>query len=197
MLKKIFTLIKTGGSFQCIISLLYFPQTNMQKQGRSWWFNFCNFDYQNIYAKSSERIRILRLNWQKFDKEGKAFLREIYHHPSSSFAFSPSCHFTGQCRKIATTIPLILWKYDERNCFSSETFLPYNNSNWHAISKLKRIEINFFQGLVTENIKDPGTTTTLGMGIPCRQQNWRGYQHIYVHCDFFSSKNLSLTLSCL
>lgn len=56
---------------------------------------------------------------------------------------------------------------------------------------------NFFQGFVTENIKDPGTTTTLKMGIPCRQQNWRGYQHIYVQCDFFASKNLSLALSCL
>ena len=63
MLIKIFTLIKTGGSFQCIISLLYFTQTNMQKQGRSWWFNFCNFDYQNIYAKSSKRIDFVSWDW--------------------------------------------------------------------------------------------------------------------------------------
>ena len=44
---------------------------------------------------------------------------------------------------------------------------------------MTRTEINFFQGLVAENIKDPGTTTTLEMKIPCRQQNRLGYLHIY------------------
>ena len=64
-------------------------------------------------------------------------------------------------------------KYDESNYLSSVTFLPYNNSNRHAISILKRTEINFFQGLqlVTENIKDLRTTTSLQMGFLCRQQN--------------------------
>ena len=103
---------------------------------------FSTFTIKKIIArwsctKSSERFCTLRLNWQKFDKKGnatKAFLRGIYHHRSSSFAFSPWCLVTRLWR-MQWQFRLFCESMTRQIALVPLVFLPHNNSNLHTISK--------------------------------------------------------------
>ena len=136
------------------------PRQICRNEAKAGWFNFGSFYYPKIIAgwsctKSSERFCTLRLNWQKFDKEGMQQKLQFWEESPTIVPFHAlavltsvsgyrtySKDYNGNSAyfvKIRDKLHQLHYFF----CHVTPTGILYQ--------KMTRTGINFFQGLVTEN----------------------------------------------